>query len=1291
MKRLKPAVAIGIFAIFVGCLVALAWFGRYYLSLYLNTSHTYGVVQVHFQGHSSGGLLDHRWNSIRVEGPGFDVAVQKPQVKAHIMLSPTEDFIHVDMDTVKAKIQPSQFPKSENDTAAFAIPDFRIPLDARVRIGHVQADVDSVGSWSVDSLKVKPLGNRAAQLSFQEAQGDYLERKISGKVILSWQGEFLSANVKAITEDNDSVTVALNAPQNSLSDLSGTAELHVKNPKKLVKGAIPKSVSIKDIHVNASFSANAEKKKFSYDARLRTKLGAFWPLPALNADLRVQSNEKMNFVVNGKLTGKNSSQRIDIRGRVDKNLNGKVNVNIQGIEALFGPRFQPLDCSVSATKNSKDALSAHVITKAGSIVNAEISGLDKGPFNIDFTGDIAANEAWTRRWSGEHLKLNTRPQVKGSFHDGKLHADVAIAPVEYAYTMKADSVFTSLVLDKNGIDFIKGFIRTSKENFTFTGDVKWKDSIPHTSWQVNQSDGGYGKAFITLDLEMESEAHKVRLSTIPFADTTLLQGLDGIATGTFNQNFEFWNGNIELDVETEIAQIPLNGHFQLHNSIDSISLDKALISTGTNSIEIEGSALLHYDSTEAFFTSAKLVDVWASTDKFDIPLLLAPYEKSPLATGMFSGNVSYRKGSGLQGSLQFSNLSLKNVSPDFFSIPKLDVFAETEKMQISGNISAGERTWNGDLQIDVNGLLEPKRHIFAYFTTPVGGTAWLDGDIDSTFKWSGKAQLTGSWFLPENMGEIVYTDFKADATGDLRHFLDSLNLSFHSDSTAIDTKRGFPILPVSFSGTFKDGIFNIPDAKLTNSQGESILASASYNLKSGTLGSVDINTDQFSLTWNQIHHIRLSKINGHLEDSEKEFTLSLQLDTISYKLNKPEWGDADASAHGTAIVHLPHAVNGSFANPTIEGNFLLNRAVYKKDFSVEIGFGSLSKISATLSGFFTKVRRTRPPLKKTAAKSRPLNLSLHISDSQRDTIAILTNLANFPLTVDLWVLGTTDHPLLRGDINNSANGTIGLKDLFQFDLESFAISFQDVPWDRGTIHVSSVQNLPYCKTTENRDEDETCPVHLDILGTLTAPKPMPSANCGVDDSPASLYYSVLLGCMSEEENSTIDRNKVAGKLIGSVLTTTANKTLGGEYVGDISMKLKLFDEETISEKDSSYLMIPISLDRWVKDLSFVFGYKQDQSETPTYDRALEAGITYTIPAFSEEDKTKNPEHYSPKLDFGANLISKNYITTTDEDEHRLEKNVGFHYSYKFWSPRLFGFGKTSEEKKKEKEAEKEKK
>lgn len=1276
MKRLKPAVAIGIFAVFVGCLLASAWFLNRFLDNYLNSSHDYGPVNVAFYGHSKEGLLSRSWDSVAVRGAGFGVSLKSPRINAHILFSPEEDFIYIDMDSAVAKIDPGAFPKSTPDSSPIKVPDFRIPLDLRARIPNFRISVHGIGAWSADSLQAVSKGNEAAELSFQNARGDFLSRKVSAKAEIFFQGENIRANGNFVSEDRDSVSLQISAPRDSLGNASGKIRILVKNPKKWDAGKIPKSISIRNIRASASFNAKASQKKFSYKARLRTDIGAFWPLPALAADIEVESDERMVFQIDGKFLGKKSGESIAVRGKIDKDLNGEIEATVKNIEAEFGPRRQPLDLSLQAKKDSPETLSAKAVTKAGSIVRAELSGLSgEKDFRLDFTGDISNDEPWAMRWSGDFLRFNTRPQVKGSFHDGKMFADVSIAPVEYAYLMVADSFFTSLALDKNGIDFTNGFIRASKEDFTFSGDVKWNDSLPHTSWKVFQSDSGFAEAFVTFEPAITSKAFQVRLSHIPFADTAFLRGLDGIVTGTMTQNFEEHFGSLDAEISTEIAQIPLYGKFQAHNTKDRISLDSAIISTGTNKIELEGSANILYDSTGQKYTGLQIADAWASTDRFDIPLLLAPYQSSPLASGIFSGNATYRRGVGLQGSLQFSDLSLKNVSREAFSIPKLDVFAEKEKMQISGNINAGERAWNGDLQIDVNGLLEPEHHIFAYFTTPVGGTAWLDGDIDSTMKWKGKAQLSGSWFLPGGLGEVVYTDFKADATGDLKSPLDSLELSFHSDSTAIDTKRGFPILPVSFNGTFHDGIFDIPSARLSNSLGEFIAGSASYDMKNKKLGTVSVGTEKFSLVWDQIHQIQISDVRGSLDDSEKEFTLSLELDSVSYKLNKPEWGKADASARGKAVLHLPHAENGSFANPTLEGNFFLDRAFYQNEFSVDIGFGSLSKISATLSGFFTKIRRSKPVVKKTAAKSRPINIAVHISDSGRDTVAIATNLASFPLTLDLWVLGTSDHPLLRGDINNSGNGSIGLKDMFQFDLEFLAISFQDVPWNRGSINISSVQNLPYCKTSSHRDDDETCPVHLDILGSVVAPKPMPSANCGVDDSPASLYYSVLLGCISEEESSTIDRNKVAGKLIGSVLTSTANKTLGGDYVGDIDMKFKLFNEESVAEKDSSYLMIPISLNRWVKDLSLVFGYKQDQSETPTYDRAIEAGISYIIPAFSEEDKTKNPEHYSPQLDFGASLVSKNYITTTDEDESRLEKNIGFNYSYKFWSPCLFGIGK----------------
>ena len=1276
MKRLKPAVAIGIFAVFVGCLLALAWFLFFYVDEYLNSSHDYGTVKVAFYGHRSEGFLTRSWDSVSVRGKGFDVLLHSPNLDAHILLSPEEDFVHVNADSVRLELDPGLFPKAEKDSSQFTFPDFQLPLDLDVRANRFEANVQDAGLWTVDSLHVKSLGHRVAELSFQNAAGKFLSRKLSGKASVSWEGENVSGDAKFRSEDMDSASAAFSFPKNAPENVSGKANIFVKNPRKWDGGKIPESVSVKNIRVDADFSSRFGEKKCSYQARVRTDLGKFWPLPDLSLDVKLRGDEKMRFSANGKFTGKRPGQSISFRGTFDKDLNFEADAEVRNIDAKFGPQMQPLDVSVHAKKTSRNKMEAKAVTGAGSVVKAKMSGLSSlKDFRIDFTGDIARDEPWAVRWSGDFLRFNTRPQVTGSFYDGKMRADVSIAPVEYAYLMHADSLFTTLVLDKKGIDFSNGFIRSEKETFAFTGDVKWTDSIPHTSWEVHQSDDGYAKAFITFEPAITSEAFRVRLSHIPFADTALLRGMDGIVTGTYEQNFTTLESAIQAEVETEIAQIPLKGRFRTHGTRDSVALDNALISTGTNSIEMEGTAKVQYDSTGKKFKGFQLTDAWASTDRFDIPLLLAPYKTSPLGSGIFSGNVSYRKGLGLQGSLQFSDLSLKNVPRELFSIPRLDVFAEKEKMQVSGNISAGDRAWNGDLQIDVNGLLEPKHHIFAYFTTPVGGTAWLDGDIDSTMKWSGKAQLSGSWFLPQNLGEIVYTDFKANAVGDLKSPFTSLELAFHSDSTALDTKRGFPVLPVSFSGFFKDGVFRVPSAELSNNNGEVIRASASYDMKERKLGKIEMETEKFSLVWDQIHQIRINDVKGSLEDSEKEFTLALDIQNVSYRLNKPDWGKADASARGKAVLHLPHAENGSFANPTLEGNFFLDRALYQNEFSVDIGFGSLSKISATLSGFFTKIRRTKPVVKKTAAKSRPINLALHIGDSGKDTVAVLTNLASFPLTVDLWVLGTSDHPLLRGDVNNAGNGSIGLKDMFQFDLESLSLSFQDVPWNRGTINISSVQNLPYCQTSTHRDDDETCPVHLDILGSIIAPKPMPSANCGVDDSPASLYYSVLLGCISEEESSTIDRNKVAGKLIGSVLTSTANRTLGGEYVGDIDMKFKLFNEESVAEKDSSYLMIPISLDRWVKDLSLVFGYKEDQSETPTYDRAIEAGISYVIPAFSEEDRTKNPEHYNPQLDFGASLVSKNYITTTDEDENRLEKNIGFNYSYKFWSPCFLGIGK----------------
>ena len=143
-----------------------------------------------------------------------------------------------------------------------------------------------------------------------------------------------------------------------------------------------------------------------------------------------------------------------------------------------------------------------------------------------------------------------------------------------------------------------------------------------------------------------------------------------------------------------------------------------------------------------------------------------------------------------------------------------------------------------------------------------------------------------------------------------------------------------------------------------------------------------------------------------------------------------------------------------------------------------------------------------------------------------------------------------------------------------------------------------------------------------------------------------------------------------------MLSTTANKTLGGEYIGDIDMKVMLFSNNTTGDKDSSYFKIPISLDRWVKDLSLIFGYTQDQSENPTYDQALQFGVNYTLPVFKDK-KFSHKNHLNPSLSLNGLLISKQYLTNTGAggNESRLEKNIGFNYGYRFWNPCLLGIGR----------------
>ena len=1269
-------VALILFTTFAGCLVTATWFLERFVSRYLSEPQTYGDTQVIPFGHTSQGLLYHDWDSVQVKNPAFQITVRRPSIQGHLLFSARDDFLRISADTVSTKIYPAKFPASKKDSANYEFPNFRIPLRVRVQVNHADIFVDSIGHWTCDSLLARARGRQAADLRLRNLLGTHVDRFTGMDGHLRWSEDFVDAKITVGSEDKDSVILAVNAPRTSLRNISGTVAVNVADPAIwLPPGLIPKSApSVTRIHFKSSFSADIATKRYSCRGSLLTRTGAFWPLPAFDASIKYSANSRGVYTIDATLINDDGGE-INLRGDIDKNLNASVEGSIENISAEFGPQIMPLDLTIHSARKKGDELDFDISTRRDSKIRGEIKSLTHSP-EVTFTADIDKNEPWALDWCKGNLRLGSRPQIKGQFKKGVLSAHVEIAPVEYAYKMHADSLAVDLSLNKKGIHFSDGFIRGAKDDFDFTGEIMWNDSIPHTSWDVQQRHGGKASVWVSFEPEIKVQLENVSIGTVPFADTTMLRGMSGTVSGTLDENFVTYIGSAQIDASTEFQDIPIRAKIAVRENGDSLYLENAEIFQDKNKVNLEASAYLHYDSTAGSFTGISLVNAWASTQSFDLPLLFAPFKSFPLRTGRFSGNIEYRSNNGFEGNLQFDSLSLKNVNTQMLSIPKLRLFAKKEKVEMDGAVLLGNGIWNGELQVSVDHILENTRHISASHTVWNGGTLWLAGDLDSNFEWKGELNANGSWFLPSNAGEISHTDLHADIDAKLKDGLDGIKVAFKSDSTLYDTEKGF-IFPFSFNGTLKEGIVDVTSVETKNDLREKIQAALRYDIHKSALEKFDFHTDGYTIVVGDAHEIRIKDATGHLRDSKKETTIAMELPLITYKLRDTTIGHASAKAHGEAALHLPHTEAGSFANTSIDGNILIDKAVFKKQLSADIGISSFNKLTQKISNFFTRLRHSRPaPVEKTAATGRPTNIAIHISDSGQDSVAIVSNLATFPLTIDIWALGTTDHPILRGDIDNSGSGFFGLQGLFQFTLDAFAVTWQDVPWQRGTLNISGSENIPYCETSEEEEKDETCPVTLNITGTVTNPQPLPTMDCGTESTPAAVYYSILLGCVAEDQSSTpIDRNRIAGKVIGGMLSSTANKAFGGDYVGDIDMKLPLFNDNAATEKDSSYLRIPISLDRWVKNLSLVFGYKQDKSENPTYDQAVEAGLNYTLPVFAEKDK-KDPNHYDPRLDFSGNLVSKRYVTAleADESENRLEKNIGFNYSYRFWAPCLLGIG-----------------
>jgi hypothetical protein len=260
-------------------------------------------------------------------------------------------------------------------------------------------------------------------------------------------------------------------------------------------------------------------------------------------------------------------------------------------------------------------------------------------------------------------------------------------------------------------------------------------------------------------------------------------------------------------------------------------------------------------------------------------------------------------------------------------------------------------------------------------------------------------------------------------------------------------------------------------------------------------------------------------------------------------------------------------------------------------------------------------------------------------------------------------------------MNSTGKGSIGIEKIASFDLQFLRVFWQDNPPKQGQIELSASNEIPFCEADED-GRIEKCPITLSITGPFTQPNPVPTAGCGIESSPAQLYYNMIaLGCIPKEVNNSIDVSGVANRLLSKYGSNWLNSKLGGQYLGEIGLKYRILDQAQSEQHDSNYVTIPIKLDRWVKNLSFLIGYTKDVSTTPLYDQSMSAGLKYSMPVLDSNERLGN--HIDPTLDFSGNLVTRRYLDGAQQPS--LEKNVGVDYSWKFWEYCILGLGACKEE------------
>ena len=1223
--------------------------------------------------------FEFTWESIAVKLCDVDLFFENPKISLHPTLNIERELLNISTDSIHAKIIPGS-----NSNAAYCVkdekkmeyishPNLWLPFKASINVNKASVDVKDMGSWNLDSLiAMKIERQKKIHITAKDIRGTYLAKNLFLNADYSWNEFFSDASVSIFDRIGDSLVFILNAPREHLERISAEIKADVANLPLWLKDKWPsKAPGIEKIALHSNVSLNILTNKNDFNLTLKAKIGKFWQLPAFDAAI-VAFGSDFNIAQSEIFLKGNNGESIKFKGNINRNLDGNGELEIKGINITLGPETLPTDVKFHKITKKGNSVSANFTTSAGSNFTAKMADISNP--EIIFSANLAPEEPWAIQWTEGMVKLANPTILTGSFSfkDILLKANLK-TKVPFAYYTAVDELDVSLWLNPEGIHFPKGTIKRKGFESDFTGKVMWDKK--YFTFKLNQSSGGEAEVYGTFDPKIDLNLQNINTLELPFADTAMLKGYSGFVSGNWNHDFGNRNGYASILLSTVIENFTIKAKSDIKIFKDSLVVKNFEIEQEEKKIKGSLSALLPTESRE----NIEILQMNINIPNMNLVSLLAAFKDSTLLNGYVNGNLEYSKKTGLAGELILSKIALRNLDTNIISFSDFRLEALGQSAKIFARIFLGYGLWNGNLEanIDKIGQKSDLPIFISYSADNVDnvGNLKFKGFLSKDFKRIfGNAQILGDWFLPSGMGEIKNADISISAKSVLgKNILDSLTANFSTGQNIYE--QGIFKIPFAFSGKVAKNMLLADSIFLYGENNEKITAKLQFDLNNAILKDLSFYTEQFTLLLLNEHRIKIKNGTGKTTLDSAGISISAELPSISYNMENKVYGIIAANLMGQATYRFPFHTGQSQTNPSITGNFEISNASYKNTLDLVPDLYNLEKSIRNLNKFLSSLVRERrtSTTEKYALTGRPTTLNIRIQTGM-EALTVSSNVAEFAFVASITAQGTTRNILLSGDINSVGGGKVGYNSLTMFDLSSFRTYWQDSPIKQGKIELLVSNDYPMCSTMGTSNE-ENCTIFINVNGSLSKLNMYPTANCNIEASPALIYYSMLLGCISENYDSGInfDRNRFTGKILGKAASSGLNRIFGGEVIGDIDFKYQFFDDVQQEQDTTFHIRVPFSLYKWVPNLEAVLGYTNNQNLNSRYYESYEAGLRYSLPVFDSTDINRNL--IDPSLDISTNLVRRVYLSTENtEDEARLEKNIGLVSRHKFWDPCILGIG-----------------